>query len=33
MAGYLRQHLSHSGGDGARSRLRDLLTEPGEGTC
>jgi hypothetical protein len=33
MAGYLRQHLSQVSRDGARARLRNLLTEPGEGTC
>jgi hypothetical protein len=33
MARYLRQHLSHASGDGARARLRNLLPEPGEGTC
>jgi hypothetical protein len=33
MARYLRQHLSHESDDRPRTRLRDLLTEPGEGTC
>jgi hypothetical protein len=33
MAGYLRQHLSHAASDGARARLRDLITESGDGTA
>jgi hypothetical protein len=35
MARYLRQHLSHADGDGdgARARLRDLITEPDGGSA
>ena len=33
MAHYLRQHLSHSQGSAARTRLRELMTEPTEGSA
>jgi hypothetical protein len=33
MAAYLRKHLSHTAGDGARAHLRDLMTEPGDGSA